>query len=42
MAERQRYWQIRVGIHSDDLVAGVVGREKFSYDVWGDTVHTAS
>ena len=30
-------WQIRIGIHSGDLVAGVVGREKFSYDVWGDT-----
>jgi class 3 adenylate cyclase len=31
-----------VGVHSGDLVAGVVGREKFSYDVWGDTVNIAA
>ncbi|HEY6246034.1 MAG TPA: adenylate/guanylate cyclase domain-containing protein [Pyrinomonadaceae bacterium] len=42
MAESRPYWQIRIGIHSGDLVAGVVGREKFSYDVWGDTVNIAS
>jgi len=42
MAENRAYWKIRVGIHSGDLVAGVIGREKFSYDVWGDTVNTAS
>lgn len=35
-------WQMRVGIHSGGLVAGVVGTKKFTYDVWGDTVNTAA
>lgn len=35
-------WQMRFGIHSSPLVAGVIGERKFAYDLWGDTVNIAS
>ena len=34
--------QIRVGVHTGPFVAGVIGRKKFSYDIWGDSVNMAS
>jgi class 3 adenylate cyclase len=36
------YWDLRLGINSGELIAGVIGKSKFAYDVWGDTVNTAS
>ncbi len=35
-------FEVRIGIHSGDLVAGIVGVKKFAYDIWGDTVNTAA
>ncbi|MBK7956856.1 MAG: adenylate/guanylate cyclase domain-containing protein [Bacteroidetes bacterium] len=32
----------RVGIHSGPLISGIVGRKKFAYDIWGDTVNIAA
>lgn len=40
--KNEPYWEIRIGIHSGPLLAGVIGQKKFNYDVWGDTVNTAS
>lgn len=42
LKEGKPVWEIRVGIHSGELIAGVVGKKKFAYDIWGDTVNVAS
>jgi len=35
-------WEVRVGVHAGPVVAGIVGDEKYQFDVWGDTVNTAA
>jgi adenylate cyclase len=35
-------WEVRVGVHAGPVVAGVVGQERYQFDIWGDTVNLAS
>jgi class 3 adenylate cyclase len=37
-----KFWEVRLGMHTGELVAGVIGKTKFAYDVWGNAVNLAS
>lgn len=40
--ENEHQWEIRIGIHSGELVGGIVGTKKYIYDIFGDSVNIAS
>jgi len=40
--EGKKVFELRIGIHSGSVVAGIVGIKKFAYDIWGNTVNIAS
>jgi class 3 adenylate cyclase/predicted metal-dependent HD superfamily phosphohydrolase len=42
IALKRDFWEVRIGLHMGPLVAGIIGDNKYSFDVWGDTVNIAS
>ena len=42
MAQNKPVFEVRIGVHTGNVVAGIVGLKKFAYDIWGDTVNLAS
>lgn len=41
-AKTKEQWNLRIGIHTGSVISGVVGKKKFAFDVWGDSVNIAS
>jgi len=41
-SQNEKPWELRLGIHTGEVIAGVIGKKKFAYDIWGDAVNKAS
>ncbi|MDD2278414.1 MAG: adenylate/guanylate cyclase domain-containing protein, partial [Bacteroidales bacterium] len=41
-ANQRPIWRLRIGIHTGSVMAGIIGKKKFAYDIWGDAVNIAS
>jgi len=41
LANNEEYWQLRLGINTGEVTAGVIGSERLAYDIWGSTVNLA-
>ncbi|MFP4023730.1 MAG: adenylate/guanylate cyclase domain-containing protein [Thiohalospira sp.] len=42
LEKNEKPWELRLGIHTGEVIAGVIGMKKFAYDIWGDAVNKAS
>src|SRR6266850_5205232 len=42
LIDAQLGWAVRVGVHVGPVVAGIVGQERYQFDIWGDTVNIAA
>ncbi len=40
-AKGEGFWELRVGVHTGDVIAGVIGSKRIAYDIWGSTVNIA-
>ena len=41
IARGEGFWELRIGIHTGDVIAGVIGSKRIAYDIWGSTVNIA-
>jgi len=41
IAKGEGFWELRIGIHTGDVIAGVIGSKRIAYDIWGSTVNIA-
>lgn len=41
IVKNEPYWELRVGVHTGDVIAGVIGSKRIAYDIWGNTVNIA-